>query len=352
MTENKESLCGVSSIQKCVQKFPIVRSERAAVAAVVEAASRNDHREPILRQFRKLVPQCFFGICLLGSLPENAGVLFRLLKECAIITFRVSGWKVTLKLYGFLFKSLPAPRQDLVFTLAHFAQLLKPHAEQFLQTEFLIDGVCTVQGTAICALYTAYPGIKVLSQRMMLETAEVIQPHVGTDLELQRDLVLTELLQQACAFGASQVTGIEAVADPQCWELLPFVQCILYTANGIGYIVTQTVVLTGVNTDDETGVFACDSDQFSDYTVQFKDVVDFLTDDIRTGHIGIACNDAEAAQILRQIVAGCHTVAHNGQRCTADAGQKAQQYPGLPRNIRHDFMDLPQFSGKLRLVEQ
>ncbi len=86
VTKNKESLLGISPIQKRAQKVPIVLSEHAAVAAVVEAAARDDNREAIRRQFRELFPKRLLGVCFLGSLPENAGVLFRLFKQCAIIS--------------------------------------------------------------------------------------------------------------------------------------------------------------------------------------------------------------------------------------------------------------------------
>ena len=107
-----------------------------------------------------------------------------------------------------------------------------------------------------------------------------------------------------------------------------------------------------MNADYETGVFIRDPDQLFDHSVQLENVIDLFPHDIRSRHIGIACNDAEAAQILRQIVTGGHLITDDGQRRAADAGQKAQQYSGFPRNIRHDFMDLPQLGRKLSFVEK
>ena len=295
MANHKKSLFRVRILKKRFEEFPVIRAEPAAVAAVVEASTCNNDREPILRQLRKLIPEYFLSVQFLRYLPENSAVLRCLFQKCAVITFRISGLELPLKLFGFLFKNLPAAHKNLIFALTHAAELFKPHAEQFFKAQFLIDGVCAVQGAAVRTLYAANPGIKILPQGMVLQTAEIVEPYIGADLKLQRDPVVTELLKQARPFGASQVAGVQAMADTQCWEFLSFVQRVLNTANGIGHIVTQTVVLAGVNTDDETAVFIRNSDKFPDHTAQLKNIVDLLADDIRASHIGVARRDAETA---------------------------------------------------------
>ena len=133
MSENKKYLPGVSAIQKRFQKLAFGLSESASMAAVVETSARDDNREAVIRKLGKLIPERFRSVQLIRGLPENTGILFRLIQEGAVITLRITGQEVGLELSGFLLKDLPAARKDLILTPTHAAQLFKTHAEQFFQ---------------------------------------------------------------------------------------------------------------------------------------------------------------------------------------------------------------------------
>ena len=105
-----------------------------------------------------------------------------------------------------------------------------------------------------------------------------------------------------------------------------------------------------MDADHESRVFPRDPDKLPDHASQFKDVVDLLTDNITARHIGICGNCPQTAQVFRQIIVRRFFIAHDRQRDPADSGEEAQQHARLPRDIRHDFMDLPQPGGKLGAV--
>ena len=142
------------------------------------------------------------------------------------------------------------------------------------------------------------------------------------------------------------------MADPQGRHGLSGRQCFLHAVNTVGHVVPQGIILARVNPDHKAVVFSRDPDQFPDHCPQFQDAVDFLTDDIASGHIGIPGNGPENLQVIRQVVVRGNPVPDNGQRYPADTGQEPEHHPGLPGHSRHHFMDFPQPCGKQIPVQQ
>ena len=181
---------------------------------------------------------------------------------------------------------------------------------------------------------------------------QVIEPDIGSDLEFQRDTILAHVFQQSSALGTPEITGVQAVADAQWWHGLTRCQGLGGTADTVGHIVTQTVILTGMDADHEPGMLACDSHQFMDHTAHFENIIDFFTDDITAGNIRIACDHPQTLQVIRKVIIGCSLILDQGQRNPPDAGKKAQEHAGLPGYGRHDFMNLAEPGWKLRMFQQ
>ena len=104
--------------------------------------------------------------------------------------------------------------------------------------------------------------------------------------------------------------------------------------------------------DHEAFMFSRNPYQFPDHRPQFHDAVDFLTDNIAAGHIGIPGNRPENLQVVRQVVVRCNPVPDDGQRNPADTGQEPEHHAGFPGDRRHHLMDLPQPGGKQFPVQQ
>ena len=223
-------------------------------------------------------------------------------------------------------------------------------AQQLFEAQLLVDGVGAVERAAVGALHTADALAQVLLERMVRQVAEIVEAHVGGDLEFQHDPLLPQLPDQLPAARRLQIAGIQPVADAHVRHRLPGRERFAHTADAVGDVVAQAVVFAGMDAQHKARRFAGNGHQLPDHAAHFQDVIDLLSDDVAAGHEGIGCHGAQHLQVFGQIAAGRHTVAHDGQRRAADGREEAQQHARLPRNFGHHFVDLAQNLRRLLLL--
>ena len=240
-----------------------------------------------------------------------------------------------------------APRQHFVLRAAHGQQLGVAQLQQALQGELLVDGVRAIDRAAVRALHAGDAPAQVLLQRVVLEGGEVVEPHVGGDLEFQHGPALPQILNQLPPLLRGEVRGIEAVADAHRRHGLAGGQRLAHAAQAVGDVVPQAVVLARVDAQGEAVVLPRDLHQRVDHRTKLADVVDLLAQNIAPGHIGIAGHGADRAQAVPQGALGRDLVADDGQRNAADAREEADDDARLALDRRQHAVRLGEHERRL-----
>ena len=92
-----------------------------------------------------------------------------------------------------------------------------------------------------------------------------------------------------------------------------------YTSQTLCNVVFERIVFTRVNADDKARMVSGYRHQFPDQGLQIADVIDLLTDDIRSGDIGVAGDGAQSTDLILDNPLGLDLVADDGQGDPPDA---------------------------------
>ena len=132
------------------------------------------------------------------------------------------------------------------------------------------------------------------------------------------------------------------MSDADVGHLLPRLQGIQDALDAVGHIVPQTVILPGVDSYHKGSVLFGNLRNLLYDRLNVPDVVDLLSQDITSRHIGVHGHGPEHLQILQQVIGRRDIVLHDGQRNPADAGEKPDHHSRLLHHRRHHLMYLPQ----------
>ncbi len=78
----------------------------------------------------------------------------------------------------------------------HGEELLPGELQELLQGELLIDGVRAVERCAVRPLHAGDAGFEVLVERVVLQRIQVVESHVGGQLELQHGTALPKVCKE------------------------------------------------------------------------------------------------------------------------------------------------------------
>ena len=330
MSDHKESLLRVFPLKQRIDPPFILFRHPHFVVVVAEAPSDDHDRLFIRRHLADPVRQHF---CRPERpLPDQRDVLGN----------RIRGLFFLFIGRFFIFKSLQAPRKDPVLALSHPVHLFVAQAQHFLQGELLIDGIAAVERRSVRPLNASDPARKIAPERMVLHAAQVIEPHIRGDLELQHRAALLKRLDQRFSLGVAQVRRVESVPDPHIRHLLSRLQRLPDAFQAVGNIIAQAVVLARMNPEHEPRVLLRDPHQFMDHRRDIPDIIELFSDNVAARHVRVRGNALQRLQILPEIVSRLHLVLHDGQRNPADGSQKPQQNSRLLGNGRHDGVYLLQ----------
>ena len=187
---------------------------------------------------------------------------------------------------------------------------------------------------------------------MPVQSTEIVEPHIGGDLKLQRNVIFSHLLQKLFPLGGVQVTGIEPVPDPDRRKCLIRAQRLLNTADTVCHIVRQTVIFSRMDAYHKPGVLSGNGHKLPQHTPQLQNVIDFFADNVTPGDIWVSCYCPKALQVVRNVITRCDFIPHNRQRNTADAGQKTNHNPRLPCDRWQYLVNLTQPGRGFTPVQQ
>ena len=135
-------------------------------------------------------------------------------------------------------------------------------------------------------------------------------------------------------------------------HLLPRLQGIQDALDAVCHIVPEAVILPGVDSYHKGPVLFGNLRDLFDDRFNVADVIDLLSQDITSRHIGVHGHGPEHLQVLHQIIGRCNIVLHDGQRNPADAGEKPDHHPRLLHHRRHHLMHLPEHLRSPVLLDQ
>ena len=212
--------------------------------------------------------------------------------------------------------------------------------EHFFQCKLFINGIGTVKRASVRPLNAADPAVEILPERMMAEIAEVVQPDVGRKLKFQNGSAVKKIPDQFFPAGRGKIGSVKSVPDAYGGHLLPGGKGLTDAHEAVCHIVAQSIIFSCMNPYDKARYLCCDFHKFPYNAFQFKDIIDFLSDNVTACHIRISGDCPQHPQVFGQIVVLCDAVSYNCQRDAADPREKPEQHTGFRCNGRHNGMNL------------
>ena len=232
--------------------------------------------------------------------------------------------------------------KNAVFRFFHGHHIIIGEVQQAFQGQLFINGVCSVNGSAVCTLYAGNTVCQILFERVPAQDAEIVEPYIGGQLEFQYCTGFPQIFNQLFSSQGFKVGGIEAVTDPHGRHGLTGQKRFLHTAQTFRHVVFEGIIFSCMDADDKARIVTCDGDQFMDQRTQIPYIIDFFTDDIGSCHIGIAGDCPQGTNLVLDHTLRLHLVTDNGQGDPSEGGEQAEYHPCLPGDGGHGFVELSQ----------
>ena len=212
---------------------------------------------------------------------------------------------------------------DAILHFSHLKHVLETQVQHTFQRKLFINGVCTVQCSAVRSLNAIDIFAEILFQRVFPHLTQIVETNIRGDLEFQHYPVHFQLFKKKPAFRRIQLCSVKPVPHAHVRELLPRTECLFNRQNAVQDVVGKRVIFTGMYTHDKRRYIFRDLHNCPDDRHELADIIDLLSDKVTACHIRIDSDRFQHLEVLLKIVAAYNLIFNDCKRNPAQCRKEA-----------------------------